>query len=110
MEKNMQDPQDPMADNKNKPSKLSDLLEKLEEKFPEDEDVLAAVDQYEVEFGQDEEGEDPDAELGLMDEEGLDSSSEPADLDSMLSEDLGDDQLDTDIEMPPKKKKKMPMA
>jgi len=58
------------------PAKLSELLEVLEEKFPEDEDVLAAVDQYDIEFGEDDMDEEEmpmDMEMDEMpmDEEAL---------------------------------------
>jgi len=93
------------------PAKLSELLEVLEEKFPEDEDVLAAVDQYDIEFGEDDMDEEEmpmDMEMD-MDEMPMDEEA-PMDLESMLSEDMeGEEEdldLDLDIEMPPRKKKK----
>ena len=91
----------------NMQKKLSELLETLEEKFPEDEDVLAAVQQFDIEFGEDEESEDEldlDAELGLgMDEEPSDT---PVDLDLMMEEDLAEDDEEDefDLDMPAKKK------
>ena len=90
------------------PAKLSELLEVLEEKFPEDEDVLAAVDQYDIEFGEDDMDEEEMPMDMEMDEMPMDEEA-PMDLDSMLSEDMGEEEedldLDLDIEMPPRKKK-----
>ena len=87
------------------PKMLSDLLEKLEAKFPEDELVMDVMSAYDEEYQPEEEMEDD--ELGLDLE--LDASEEVPEMDfaALLGEDLeGEDDLEDDeeLDMPPKKK------
>lgn len=87
---------------------LSELIEALEAKFPEDKDVLAVVDAFEME-NPEEEGELPeDMDLGIPGEEEAPLPEEGAgsDLASLFEEDMAvppEDEDEDELLMPPKK-------
>lgn len=88
------------------PGKLSELLEKIEAKYPDDEDVIAlTVELGEGSMNEDAEFEEDDmfAEEGMGDEE-----AGPMAFDDLFSEDMEEDmpEDEMDFEMPPKKGKK----
>lgn len=95
------------------PDKLSKLLEKLEAKFPEDQDVMAVMAEYEASYEptDDEDMEMPedmpmeDMEMGdEMPAEGEDM--EAMDLDMLLEEDMAEDD-EEEMPMPKKAKSRL---
>jgi len=75
---------------------LSSLLEKISEKYPDDKDVLEAINLYEEEDMDDYSEEDMFAEEAP---EG--GGASPLDLESLLSEDMEEDDEDEEGVTPP---------
>ena len=86
-------------------SSLADLLEKIEAKFPDDEDVMAFSEEFNAEYGDEDSESDPFAED--FDDEAPAEDGAPADFGAMFSEDTAEDEEEDDeFAMPPKKKSK----
>lgn len=87
-------------------SKLSELLEKLQMEQPDNELVKNIAAEYETMYGEDSEmdlGMGDDEDLGLEDTE--EDTEESTDFESLLDEDMSDEE-DMDLGLPPKKMKK----
>lgn len=83
-------------------SSLGDLLEKLASKYPDDEDVAAAVDEFSMEPSEDIE-EDFEDDMDFEEAPPEEAASEAVDFEAMFSEDM---EMEDEEEMPPTKKKK----
>lgn len=89
------------------PGKLSELLEKIEAKYPDDEDVMALSAELDMGEESPEDGADPFGDMFGEEEE---MSEEPAgdmafdDLFAEDMEDTGDEEADLDMPAPKKKK------
>jgi hypothetical protein len=99
---NIDNAADPAAPQGGATGSLSELLERLEAKYPDDEDVTAAVDQFAAEYG-DEDLEDDEFGMEFEEPEEAPADSEAADFEVMFAEDTAEDDEE---EMPAKKKKK----
>lgn len=77
---------------------LSKLLEKIGEKYPDDKDVMAAIDAYSSEDIEGEDDFDMEFPEEGVSEEGAEGGSDPLGLEALLSEDLDAEEEEEDEE------------
>lgn len=87
------------------PAELSNLLEKIANKYPDDEDVKMANQMIADEEYMDEEPMEDEMDIEM--EVGPEGDEAPMDFDMLIEEDMEEpmDEEDEDELMPPKKKK-----